>query len=161
MRILSREVGWNLAVWVLLNPGTMILQGVLYKYCNVHWTQYQGSPKTTLKNILRCKAQCFSKTLQLVNPGKCLFSYSLVHYCITTVSLAFLSFWLGLNRCGDSGALHGNQLALGLDRCCSASLGEREDEHGPGYSAVGCFCARKDEGHGPNKWAMNKNPDVV
>ena len=42
--------------------------------------------------LLVSKAQCFSKTLQLVNPGKCLFSYSLVHYCITTVSLAFLSF---------------------------------------------------------------------
>ena len=61
---------------------------------------------------------------------------SLYNYSITRVfdtdwdSTAAGIRWLGLNSW--PGALHGNQLALGLDRCCSASLGEREDGNGPG-----------------------------
>ena len=70
----------------------MTVLNVIYTNCNVHCTQYQGVQRLTIPlfSILLCKAQCFSKTLQFVNRGKCLFSNSLAHHCITTLSLAFL-----------------------------------------------------------------------
>lgn len=96
------EKFWNLAVWAwpcqIYEPwycrGGYIVTvlNVIYTNCNVHCTQYQGVQRLTIPlfSILLCKAQCFSKTLQFVNRGKCLFSNSLAHHCITTLSLAFL-----------------------------------------------------------------------
>ena len=78
--------------WYCRGGYIVTVLNVIYTNCNVHCTQYQGVQRLTIPlfSILLCKAQCFSKTLQFVNRGKCLFSNSLAHHCITTLSLAFL-----------------------------------------------------------------------
>lgn len=78
--------------WYCRGGYIVTVLNVIYTNCNVHCTQYQGVQRLTIPlfSILLCKAQCFSKTLQFVNRGKCLCSNSLAHHCITTLSLAFL-----------------------------------------------------------------------